>query len=115
MISPSLSVSITCSPERTHSIYITGFLNISNHGEFQPGCLLGGHSLPERPNISRSLGADTVMLADFTKFDFLVLVPILDHLAWVRWGEFGLLLALLLLLLWKRTHGVGLDSLAMQA
>lgn len=55
------------------------------------------------------------MLADFTKFDFLVLVPILDHLSWVRWGEFGLLPALLLLLLWKRTHGVGLDSLVMQA
>lgn len=84
-------------------------------GNTSQGVSLGGHSLPVRPGISRCLGADIVVLVGFTCFHLLTFILILAHLSWVKWGEPGLLPALLILLLWKRTHEVGLASLAVQA
>lgn len=93
---------------------MTGFLDLSSHVEYQPGCPLRGHGLPVRSDISRCSGADTVMLVDILCFPLLALVPILDHVSWEEVGTSWLLPALLILILWKRTHGVWLVSQAVQ-
>lgn len=52
------------------------------------------------------------MLVDVTCFSLLALVPTLAHLSWVEVpGTAWLLPALFILILWERTHEVGLVSL----